>query len=33
MDDHAQELFTLTIFLMLAAAAIIAGKREKPPQQ
>jgi hypothetical protein len=33
MDDHAQEIFTLIIFLILAAATIMAGEREKPPQQ
>jgi len=32
MDDHTRELFTLIIFLMLTAAAIIASKRELPQQ-
>ena len=33
MDERAQELMTLIIFLVLAAGAIIAGEREKPPQR
>lgn len=31
MEDAIQQLMTLGIFLLLAAAVVIKGQREKPP--